>query len=136
MVLGRHLIADMSGCDEALLRDEHGLIVLFENALRTAGVHILARTSHKFSGEGGVTGIFLLSESHTSFHSYPEFGYIAVDIFTCGMSDPELVMSYLRKGLSATNEDCQVLSRGGILTNFPDHKNELKQVGLIKLAAE
>lgn len=121
MTIGRHLIADLCGCDSNLLKNETKLIEIFTNALRSSDVNILTYSSHKFPGEGGVTGIFLLSESHSSFHSYPEFGYVAVDIFTCGTTDPARIMAALRSDLSASSEDCQVLLRGGIIRNNITH---------------
>jgi len=121
MTIGRHLIADLCGCDRTLLQNEIKLIDIFTNALQSSDVNILAYSSYKFPGEGGVTGIFLLSESHSSFHSYPEFGYVAVDIFTCGVTDPVRIMAALRSDLSASSEDCQILLRGGIISNNITH---------------
>lgn len=87
-MIGSHWIADLSGCDPALLRDEAALNKMFERAIAASNATILKSASHKFSGEGGVTGLFLLSESHAAYHTYPELNYIAVDIFTCGDCDP------------------------------------------------
>jgi S-adenosylmethionine decarboxylase proenzyme len=58
------------------------------------GITILEKVSHHFYGyAGAMTALFLLCESHFSIHCYPEHNYIAIDIFTCGPSDPtELLM--------------------------------------------
>ncbi len=87
-MIGSHWIADLSGCDPSLLRDEDALNQMFRQAIIASNATILKSVSHKFEGEGGVTGLFLLAESHAAYHSYPELNYIAVDIFTCGDCDP------------------------------------------------
>jgi S-adenosylmethionine decarboxylase len=87
-MIGSHWIADLSGCDPEFLKDEAALNRMLENAIAASNATILKSVSHKFGGEGGVTGLFLLSESHASYHSYPELNYIALDIFTCGDCDP------------------------------------------------
>ena len=71
------------------------------SALKEAGFHILRKTgSYQFEKGGqGVTGFVLLAESHAAFHSYPEWGYMALDIYSCGRHDPrpiaKIVQAYL-----------------------------------------
>ncbi len=60
---------------------------LFARALEAGGFKIIQLGFHKFQPTG-LTGFFLLSESHLSFHTWPEYNYIALDLFTCG-SEPE-----------------------------------------------
>ena len=55
------------------------------------GFSILNFIDHKFDEGGGVTGLFLLAESHCSYHTYPESAYIAIDVFTCGREPSEIV---------------------------------------------
>ncbi|WP_375685671.1 S-adenosylmethionine decarboxylase family protein, partial [Bartonella sp. TT110JLCBS] len=53
--------------------------------IKNTKMNILGFMSHKFTTDGqGVTGFFLLSESHLSFHTYPESNYISIDLYTCG----------------------------------------------------
>jgi S-adenosylmethionine decarboxylase len=99
----------------SVLKDERFLTRAFLSALNAASVTILDHVRHKFSGEGGVTGLFLLSESHASYHSYPEFGYIAVDIFTCGKCDPQRVLSTIAALLDVGNSNAVMLLRGARL---------------------
>lgn len=57
------------------------------------GIHVIHKMEHHFDGyTGAMTALFLLCESHFSIHTYPEHNYIAVDIFTCGPSDPTEVL--------------------------------------------
>ena len=110
--VGRHVFADLHGVDEALLQDEAQLMTKLVDALDEHGFHQLAQHSHKFPGPGGVTGFILLSESHAAFHSYPEYGYIAVDVFSCGMADPEPVIEHLQQSLGAQSVQAKVVTRG------------------------
>lgn len=80
---GRHLILDLYDCDKELLDDYDTLAKLLETALRMAGATILKVVGEKFQPQG-VTLLFLLAESHASIHTWPELGYCAVDLYTCG----------------------------------------------------
>jgi len=52
---------------------------------------------HKFNPHG-ITGIILLAESHIAIHAWPEFDYLAIDIFTCGKrAFPDKALEYLKK---------------------------------------
>lgn len=112
MIIGRHWIGDIQGCDPDLLRDEPFLNSVMTDALDESGAHILSQASHKFPGEGGVTGLFLLTESHASYHSYPEYGYLAVDFFTCGLCDPTAAARNLSLRLGNGNIHEVLLPRG------------------------
>ena len=80
---GRHLILDLYDCDQALLDDYEELRRLLEVALNMAGAKILRVFGEKFKPQG-VTLLALLAESHASIHSWPEIGYCAIDLYTCG----------------------------------------------------
>lgn len=83
--LGTHLLLELNECDSALL-DEMDLIeTAMVDAAREAGANILGQSFHKFTPRG-VTGIVAIAESHLAIHTWPEHGYAAVDIFTCGES--------------------------------------------------
>jgi S-adenosylmethionine decarboxylase len=94
--IGRHILVDVYGVAPTLLMDEEKLMEAFFQALDQANFTIINHLSFKFPGGGsGVTGIFLLSESHAAFHTYPEIPYVALDIFSCGASDPETALAIL-----------------------------------------
>ena len=80
---GRHLILDLYDCDQALLDDYEELQRLLEVALNLAGAKILRVFGEKFKPQG-VTLLALLAESHASIHTWPEIGYAAIDLYTCG----------------------------------------------------
>ncbi len=92
--LGRHVLAEFWGCSNV---DNPATV---EDALVTAaklaGATVLDANLHHF-GEGlGVTGVLILAESHMSIHSWPEFGYAAIDVFVCGKADPHKAIASLR----------------------------------------
>ena len=88
---GRHLLVDFFGVAKKKLRDSRQLMRILCAALKKGGFRIIQRAgSYQFQGGGrGVTGFVLLAESHAAFHSYPEWEYIALDIYSCGKCDPE-----------------------------------------------
>lgn len=111
--IGIHLLADLYGVDLALLRDERGLLRVFRAALTEAGFHVLGHLSHRFADGGqGVTGLFLLSVSHATFHTFPEHGYMAVDIFSCGSADPHAALRVLTETFKPHTVRTQQVDRG------------------------
>jgi S-adenosylmethionine decarboxylase len=87
--IGRHLVADLGGFSPMSLRDRVGMMGRLEECLRREGYCILDMISHGFREGGcGFSGVILLAESHASLHSYPERGYLAFDLFSCGERDP------------------------------------------------
>jgi len=111
-VVGRHVIAELLGGNPYLLNDERYLRAALKEAAERAGGTVLDVTSHKFTPQG-VTALALLSESHISIHTWPEHGYSAVDVFTCGShTNPQLACDFLKKSLECTGESVKVLERG------------------------
>ena len=81
--LGTHLLLDLKNCKSELLDDIEFIRQAMTSAADEAGATIVGETFHKFSPLG-VTGIIAIAESHLCIHTWPEYGYAAVDIFTCG----------------------------------------------------
>ena len=82
-MVGKHCILELYSCDPAKLDDEAFLRTAITNAAKRAGATLLNLITHRFDPQG-VTGLALLAESHISIHTWPESGYAAVDVFTCG----------------------------------------------------
>ncbi len=83
--LGEHYICDLSDCDRDLLLDSDRARDLFTQAVREAGLTIVSEGYYRFSPHG-FTCFLLLAESHASLHAWPEFGYCAIDLFTCNLT--------------------------------------------------
>ena len=81
--VGKHCILELYACDADKLNDESFIRTTIATAAREAGATVLQLISHRFQPQG-VTGLVLLAESHLSIHTWPESGYAAVDVFTCG----------------------------------------------------
>ncbi|MEX0848745.1 MAG: adenosylmethionine decarboxylase [Candidatus Dependentiae bacterium] len=81
--LGTHIIAEFMGCSFDTLDNHDVLADLLRNAAQNARATVLNVSTHKFEPYG-MSGLVLLQESHISIHTWPEFGYAAIDIYTCG----------------------------------------------------
>ena len=118
-VLGRHAIYELLGGDPTLLDDEDFVKEALTQASEATGATLLGLITHKFEPQG-VTGVALLSESHLSFHSWPEYGYASIDAFTCGdHTDPEAACHSLKHAFKATHGSIRLLRREGPTFNHP-----------------
>jgi S-adenosylmethionine decarboxylase len=111
--LGAHVLADLCAVDAALLRDGPRIEAVLVRAAREAGATVLAAHFHRFGGEGGVTGVVLLAESHITIHTWPEFGLAAVDAFMCGQADAERAVALIAAQMDALVARKTVQMRGG-----------------------
>lgn len=79
--IGRHLLVEMKGCinlnDQSIIRE------MLKDAVNACKATLIDVEVHQFNPYG-VSGIAIIGESHLSIHTWPEFGYAAIDIFTCG----------------------------------------------------
>jgi S-adenosylmethionine decarboxylase len=111
--IGKHLLADLHGVDPTLLTDERALMSLLRSGLLYAHFTVLDQLSYTFPGVGaGVTGMYMLSESHAAFHTYPEICYMALDVFSCGSSEPEDVLAYMSHVLQPQKVTTSMERRG------------------------
>ena len=114
-ISGKHLLVDFFGVKKEKLRDRKQLMRVLCEALKKGGFRIIRKTgSYQFEGGGqGVTGFVLLAQSHAAFHSYPEWGYIALDIYSCGGYDPEPIARAMEKHLDPQRVRRIFQKRGG-----------------------
>jgi S-adenosylmethionine decarboxylase len=117
---GQHVFADLHGIDANKLNNPSTVELLLLESARAAGATILSSHFHTFGSGQGVTGVVLLAESHISIHTWPEFGFAAVDIFMCGNSEPHLALEVMQLALAATTSTVHTISRGCV--NQPDKK--------------
>jgi S-adenosylmethionine decarboxylase len=81
--LGNHLLVEMYDCDTAIINNHEMVEAILVEAAKAAGANVVNQVFHKFNPHG-VSGVVVISESHLSIHTWPEFGYCAIDVFTCG----------------------------------------------------
>ena len=113
--LGRHLICELHGVDPGLLRDRALLRDMLIRAAKASGSTVIGDYFHKFGSRMGVTGVVVVAESHLSVHTWPEYGYAAVDIFTCGNHvDPWKSLELLKSELRPARVDVTEMTRGFI----------------------
>jgi len=108
--MGKHFLLNLYGCPFKLLDDPVILIDLLENAAYDSGAHVSQSIYKKFKPQG-VTVLTLLSESHISIHTWPEDGNAAVDIFTCGDSNPKIGCDIIVQQLCSTSHTLSYIER-------------------------
>jgi S-adenosylmethionine decarboxylase len=91
---GTHLIIDL--WDAEGLDDEKRVEQALRDCVAAAGATLIAMNVHRFSENGGISGIAVLAESHISIHTWPERAYAALDIFMCGGAKPALAIPVLK----------------------------------------
>jgi S-adenosylmethionine decarboxylase len=87
--MGIHIIAEFRGVDPRKISRVEDVQVVLDRVVAKSGLHAVSSSFHQFEPHG-VSAIYLLSESHLSVHTWPEYGYMALDIFTCGDDGPAL----------------------------------------------
>jgi len=117
--LGRHVLAEIYGCGFELLNSVQKVEEIMVNAALEAGAEVREVVFHKFSPQG-VSGVVVISESHLAIHTWPELGYAAVDVFTCGDKvNPWDACNFLAINFGAESVDAKETQRG-ILYKTPE----------------
>ncbi len=111
--LGRHLVADFYDCPPEKLTNTSALIKLLKEAAKAAKVEVIGEFSKKFDLHGGVSAILIIKESHLSIHTWPEYGYAAIDIYTCGkLIDPWKALEIVQAELQPNSVAVMEVKRG------------------------
>lgn len=119
--LGRHVLAEFYGCPEDILCNLEQIKHHMIEAALEAGAEVRETVFHEFSPQG-VSGVVVISESHLAIHTWPEYGYAAVDVFTCGQTvNPWASCEYLKEAFSAHNMSAREIKRGIFDTEL-EHK--------------
>ena len=109
---GTHLLLELRGCDRERLDNVNYIEEAMVGAANEAGATIVGRSFHKFAPRG-VTGILAIAESHLCIHTWPEYGYAAVDIFTCGTAfKPHHAAQMLIERLACADPSITEIKRG------------------------
>jgi S-adenosylmethionine decarboxylase len=110
--LGRHFIVELSKCNASKLNDLAGVRAILSQAAIEAKTEIKELAFHHFYPQG-VSGVVVIAESHLSVHTWPENGYAALDIYTCGeTADPKLAFEYISKAFEAGKMHVTEIIRG------------------------
>ncbi len=118
--LGKHVIAEFYGIKSELIADVARVENFMNKSAQESNFTIISSHFHQFEPHG-VTGVIIISESHMTIHTWPEYGYAAIDVFTCGEKvDPIDAITNLSKYFKPTKTDVNVSIRGisGIIENY------------------
>jgi S-adenosylmethionine decarboxylase len=110
--LGTHLLLELRDCNAESIKDLEYVKSAMVGAARDARATIVDVSFHEFN-PFGISGMVIIAESHLSIHTWPEYGYAAVDIFTCGdLIRPEMAAESLIRAFESQNPSLVEMKRG------------------------
>lgn len=129
--LGTHLLVELRECNAKILSNLKEVQDVLISAAKIAEATIIEVAFHEFS-PFGISGMVVIAESHLSIHTWPEYEYAAVDIFTCGnVLKPEKAVAYLIEKFQSKNPSIVELKRGILspMNKKLPHKINEKELG-------
>lgn len=112
--LGRHILVEFFECSSEILNDVISIETAMVDAAKDAQATIINSTFHHFSPYG-VSGVVVIQESHLAIHTWPEYRYAAVDIFTCGdQVNPWIAYDYLKEAFESAHGSAMEINRGQV----------------------
>jgi S-adenosylmethionine decarboxylase len=124
---GSLLMMDFWGCDGGILNCQEFLLKHSVIAAKVAGMRVMANLIIPFTPQG-ISLVLILSESHLTIHTSPEFGYAGIDIFTCGRGNPEIACEYLTGALKPQYVISKRFSRGILQSSIEANSGNKKEV--------
>ncbi len=110
--LGRHLLIELKNCNREVLNDVDYLRNCLCETAEQIGATVVNEAFHQFSPHG-VSGVVVVAESHLCIHTWPEHGYAAIDVFTCGDAiEPKQSVKLFIEKLGSTDSSFVELERG------------------------
>jgi S-adenosylmethionine decarboxylase len=128
MIVGTEWLIEATGCDAARLRDEQALRTIFDSIIADLGLKAIDSIWHKFPGEGGVTGLVALTESHLACHTYPEHGTATFNLYCCRTRPEWDWEGELTAALSAAEVRVTKIERGDPNIDIRDSKFEISDL--------
>ncbi len=112
LVHGTHIYGNLRGCNRELLKDERKLKEIIIKSAEIGNMTLISVFSHKFGKDCGVSIIAIVAESHISIHTWPEYDYATVDVYSCGAhSCPLLSFLYIASALEAKEVELFIADR-------------------------
>ncbi|MDH3494335.1 MAG: S-adenosylmethionine decarboxylase [Acidobacteriota bacterium] len=113
MIVGREWLIEADGCTPEILRDRAVLKTIFSAVISDLGLKTIGDGIwHCFPGEGGVTGLVALTESHLACHTYPEYGLATFNLYCCRERPEWDWKKELSAALGATSVSVTKITRG------------------------
>lgn len=106
------MLVELKDCNQAILDDVHKIQDILVSAARKAKATIVQEVFHRFSPYG-VSGVVVIAESHLSIHTWPEYNYAALDVFTCNsLLDSNYIVDYIIEEMHCKNPTIVDMNRG------------------------
>ena len=110
--LGTHLLVELRDCNPAILKNLEEVRDALVSAAKEAKATVIDISFHEFN-PFGISGMVVIAESHLSIHTWPEYNYAAVDIFTCGdVIKPEVAAASIIERFECKNPSMVEMKRG------------------------
>ena len=119
MIVGTEWLIEATGCNKAALRDESVLRSVLSAVIGDLGLKAIGSVWHKFEGEGGVTGLVALTESHLACHTYPEHQTATFNLYCCQERPEWDWETNLKNSLGAGNVLVTKIERGNLSAENP-----------------
>ncbi len=125
MAVGVHILADMYGIEPELLERKEYLMEVVERSIRVGNLTKISSDYYQFEPMGA-SGIILLAESHLSFHTWPEYGLITLDIFTCGDPDKaQIAFEFIKDSLKPQEIEFRKHERGSAINTLASSSTQV-----------
>lgn len=110
---GKHLLIDCRGVSREVCLNDRLILDVMARAATRAGATVVSQVRYQFGHNSppGFTAFVLLDESHCSAHAYADLGLLALDVFTCGDTDPWQVLEYIREEIDLGTVEVQQAAR-------------------------
>ena len=112
---GRHLLIECRNVDRNVCLDDGRMLDVMARAAKRTGATVISQVRYQFghASPPGFAAFVLLDESHCSAHSYADLGQIALDIFTCGSTDPRDILARIREEIDLGEVTTTLINRFG-----------------------
>ena len=128
MIVGTEWLIEATDCQTASLRDEDAIRGILSNVIADLGLRSIGSVWHKFEGEGGVTGLIALTESHLACHTYPEYGTATFNLYCCRTRPEWDWESKLKIALGADHVSVTKIERGKSRSQIPNVKSGISEL--------
>jgi S-adenosylmethionine decarboxylase len=126
MIVGTEWLIEAAGCEIEKLRDVEALQSVFAQIISDLGLKTIGESAwHKFVGEGGVTGLVMLTESHLACHTYPEYEIATFNLYCCRERPEWDWEKNLQKMLAAKSVQVQKVKRGNPRSEISNPKSQI-----------